>query len=144
MASETRLALEGNVSVNLTPVLSEGPLLVTSRVYVRSSPNATGSDESALVNARSALVLTAVVSLALLFPLVESGSAAVTLAVFVISPSVVGATTITTSVVSPAALARRDSGSTSVAIRVPGVTVSAATVVSWSMVASAELLVTMA
>ena len=56
----------GRVSVTSTPVASEGPRLVTVRVYVTSLPATTGSGRSVFVMARSAADVTVSVSVAAL------------------------------------------------------------------------------
>ena len=75
--------ISGNVSTNVTPVAGSGPLLLTMIVYVTVEPSITGSGESVMVTARSAVGAPAstivVTSVSLLLPLAGSGSLAVTL-----------------------------------------------------------------
>ena len=52
--AETKVTLLGSVSVTVTPVASDGPLLVTVSVYVIVCPATTGSGESVFAIDRSA------------------------------------------------------------------------------------------
>jgi hypothetical protein len=71
--ADMKVTLVGNVSMSVTPVAAEGPLLVTVAVYVRFSSTATGSSESVTVTAKSADGgTTVVVRLALLLAVLGS------------------------------------------------------------------------
>ena len=68
--AETNVVPGGNVSATETLSASDGPLLVKPREYVMLFPAMTGSGESVLVKARSALAFTVVVAVALLFAVI--------------------------------------------------------------------------
>jgi hypothetical protein len=99
--ADTKLTPGGNVSANVTPVAPLGPALLTVTVYVRVLPATTGSGLSVLVTETSAEAVTTVVALAVLFAVLGSDSAAVTLAVLVIVPLEVGALTTIVTVANP-------------------------------------------
>ncbi len=80
--AETKVTPAGKVSVTLTPVAWEGPLLATPIVYVRLLPGVTGSGLSVFVIARSVEAFTVVKAVAELF--VELGSLSVPLTVAIL------------------------------------------------------------
>src|SRR6185369_17838427 len=82
--ADTNVVFAGIASVTVTVCASLGPLFTKLIVYVRLLPAVTGSGESDLVTARSALVCTVVVAVALLLPGVPSDEVEVTVVVLVI------------------------------------------------------------
>lgn len=86
--AETNSVPVGNASVTVTPVAVDGPLLVTVKVYVTSSPARAGLGEAVLVIATSARGWVLLVTVVVLLP--GSGSVTpvggVTLAVLAIGP----------------------------------------------------------
>ena len=82
----------GSVSVTTTLVALEGPLFVTTSVYVSRPPAVTGSVESVFVIVRSTCACTCVGSVSRLFSVLVSVSLPATVASFVIVPRVAGST----------------------------------------------------
>jgi hypothetical protein len=93
------------MSVRLTPLALDGPLLVTTIVYVTSLPSSTGSAESAFTSDKSAAGLTMVSSTSTLFSGFKSASKLVTVDVFATAPGRMGVTTMVTVAVAPFASA---------------------------------------
>src|SRR2546425_8487723 len=102
--AETKVAFAGNRSLSTTPVAG-GPttarLLTTRIMYVRSTPTPTGSGRSFMRTSRSGAETTSVLCVARLLVGSGSGSAAVTSALLLIVPSLVGLTTIKTDMCVP-------------------------------------------
>jgi hypothetical protein len=107
LSAETNEVPPGNGSVSTVLVAVEGPLFVTTMVYVTWLPAVTGSGLSPLVTERSALGCTVVPALSLLFPLAGSEVVEDTDAVFVMLPVAVGVTTTVTLGVPPFATVPR-------------------------------------
>ena len=98
----------GMLSVITTPAGSmSGPLFVTVIVYVVDAPTVTDATPSVFVSARSPVVLTVLLSFAVLFAGVGSASVALTVAVFTYVPPTVVALTVTFTVITQAARPRR-------------------------------------
>jgi len=87
----TNVAPGGNVSVTVTVDAEDGPLFVTSTVYVIGAPAVTGSGAAVIATARSALSLTFVITEPALLVVFGSGVVLATVTGFVIVPGVAGA-----------------------------------------------------